>query len=153
VVLVAAPALAARLLMRRCLPARARLRSCLFFSVSLAALLLPWAVRNDRELGRSVVGSTLAGYNLFRHNSALPSKNYLRHVPGEEGESAVKAALARRQDLRGGETAALILAQMAVVGQLCYAVPVMPLVIVLAVAGGLGPARSSPGSATAGQQD
>jgi hypothetical protein len=45
----------------------------------------------------------MTGYNLFRHNSILPRRDFLRYVAGEEGGAAVAELVARRSDLRGNE--------------------------------------------------
>jgi hypothetical protein len=69
-------------------------------------MVLPWGVRNYAAFGRPVVGSTLAGYNLFRQNYMLPTNNYLRYVGPREAFQAVSELVARRTDLRGTENEA-----------------------------------------------
>jgi 4-amino-4-deoxy-L-arabinose transferase-like glycosyltransferase len=100
------------LLLAPCLPllaagsARRRASCTLVFALCFAMVMAPWVWRNQRELGAFVPGGTLMGYNLYRHNHILASDDYLRYVPGEEGEVAVRALLARRADLRGDENEA-----------------------------------------------
>ena len=86
--------------------ARARLRPAALFLSTSILLLVPWTARNYLALDRLVVGTTLAGYNLYRHNSSLLTDDYLRYVGPEEGARAVEALLARRRDLKGTENEA-----------------------------------------------
>jgi hypothetical protein len=82
------------------------LRPVLLVSLFVAAMMIPWMVRNEIVLGKPVLGSTLTGYNIYRHNYMLGSTNYFRYVGGEEGLQAVNALLARRPDLLGTENEA-----------------------------------------------
>jgi hypothetical protein len=83
-----------------------RLRAPVLFVATVGVILLPWLVRNYKVFGRPVVGSTLVGYNLFRHNYMLPTEHYLHFVGPDEGGLAIQALLARRTDLRGTENEA-----------------------------------------------
>lgn len=81
-------------------------RPALVMGLAVLALLGPWVVRNDLALGSPVIGSTLTGYNLYRHNYILATDNYLRYVGADEGEAEIKALIARRSDLNGTENEA-----------------------------------------------
>jgi 4-amino-4-deoxy-L-arabinose transferase-like glycosyltransferase len=75
--------------------------------LSLAILLIiPWAFRNYKVLGKPVYGSTLVGYNLYRQNYMLGEQNYLRFVGLKEADQAVSDLVARRQDSSGTENEA-----------------------------------------------
>ncbi len=85
---------------------RVKFRPLSLFTIAFALMVLPWGVRNYAAFGRPVVGSTLAGYNLFRQNYMLPTNNYLRYVGPREAFQAVSELVARRTDLRGTENEA-----------------------------------------------
>jgi 4-amino-4-deoxy-L-arabinose transferase-like glycosyltransferase len=86
--------------------ARRRTACAVTFALAFAAVLAPWALRNQRAFGELVPGGTLTGYNLYRHNHIVAGDDYLHYVQGEEGERAIQALLARRTDLRGNENEA-----------------------------------------------
>jgi 4-amino-4-deoxy-L-arabinose transferase-like glycosyltransferase len=86
--------------------ARRRALCALTFALGFAVVMAPWVWRNQRAFGMFVPGGTLAGYNLYRHNHILAGDDYLRYVHGEESESAIRALLARRTDLKGDENEA-----------------------------------------------
>jgi 4-amino-4-deoxy-L-arabinose transferase-like glycosyltransferase len=78
-----------------------------FLLSSLVILLMsPWLIRNRIVLGRPVLGSSLIGYNLYRHNYMIGTSNYFRHVGGAEGFKATQELLTRRTDLVGVENEA-----------------------------------------------
>jgi len=81
----------------------ARLRPSVILSGVILAFLLPWLVRNTIVLGGPVMGTTLTGYNLYRHNFILGTDNYLRYVGSDEGERAVKELIAGHPELQGTE--------------------------------------------------
>ena len=68
--------------------------------------MLPWLIRNKIVMGRPVLGSSLIGYNLYRHNYMIDTKDYFRYVGGAEGLLATQALLTRRTDLLGTENEA-----------------------------------------------
>ena len=73
----------------------------------LALLFIaPWLIRNQLVLGRPVLGSSLIGYNLYRHNYMIDTTDYFRHVGGKEGLAATEALIGRRADLSGLENEA-----------------------------------------------
>ena len=53
-----------------------------------------------------MLGSSLVGYNLYRHNYMIDTTDYLRHVGGKEGLAATEALIRRRTDLSGVENEA-----------------------------------------------
>ena len=89
---------------------RLRLKEILMPVLILSSLLMlfmaPWLIRNQLVLGRPVLGSSLIGYNLYRHNYMIDTNNYFRHVGGKEGFTATQILLSRRTDLVGIENEA-----------------------------------------------
>jgi len=69
-------------------------------------MMTPWVIRNSLELGKPIVGSSLVGYNIYRHNYMLGTNNYFRYVGSKEGHQALQELLARRTDLLGTENEA-----------------------------------------------
>ena len=78
----------------------------LILSVLVILFMAPWLIRNNIVLGRPVLGSSLIGYNLYRHNYMIGTSDYLRHVGGAEALAATEALLTRRTDLIGVENEA-----------------------------------------------
>lgn len=78
----------------------------LILSGLVLLLMGPWLIRNQIVLGRPVLGSSLIGYNLYRHNYMIGTSNYLRHVGGAEGLAATEALIRHRPDLLGVENEA-----------------------------------------------
>jgi len=68
--------------------------------------LVPWVLRNQNAFGFFVPGTTLTGYNLYRHNHIVADEDYLRYVRGPEGRIALAALVEARSDLRGDENEA-----------------------------------------------
>jgi 4-amino-4-deoxy-L-arabinose transferase-like glycosyltransferase len=106
VVLVVAPLLFGGGLLQSTGALRQRIRPLVLFMAAFASVLLPWGIRNYLAFGRPVVASTMAGYNLYRHNYQLPQEHFLRYVAGEEAAGAVKLLLNQRKSLRGDENEA-----------------------------------------------
>jgi len=75
----------------------------LFLAMSME---LPWMVRNNIALGRPILGSSLTGYNIYRHNYMIETDDYFRYVGAKEGSQAVKTLLSHRPDLSGKENEA-----------------------------------------------
>ena len=65
-----------------------------------------WVVRNYVSLGRPIIGSSLTGYNLYRHNYMIDKSHYFRYVGPEEGLQAIEHLVSLRPDLRGNENEA-----------------------------------------------
>ena len=78
----------------------------LILSGLVILFMAPWLIRNQLTLGRPVLGSSLIGYNLYRHNYMIDTNNYFRHVGGQEGLAATNGLLSRRTDLVGVENEA-----------------------------------------------
>ena len=83
-----------------------KLWACALLVLVVFAMMIPWLVRNTKVFGSPVLGTTLSGYNLYRHNYMLGSDNDLRYVAGDEAHQAILALIARLPDLRGTENEA-----------------------------------------------
>jgi hypothetical protein len=108
-VLVIAPALALGNLAWPFWPTlsmRGRVQRSLLVLAAWGLVQLPWVVRNELTFGRPVLGSTLAGYNIFRHNSALGTSDFVRYIGPAEAQGAVQFLLAHRPELQGTENEA-----------------------------------------------
>lgn len=73
---------------------------------AFALVLTPWVVRNDLVFGRPIIGSTLSGYNLYRHNYFLDQGLPPHYVASDEGGRALSALLDRHPELTGHENEA-----------------------------------------------
>ena len=71
-----------------------------------ALALIPWAIRNHRVFDRVVVGSTLSGYNLLRHNSPVEGEQLYHFVAAGEGQRYLNAFMASHPELTGHENEA-----------------------------------------------
>jgi 4-amino-4-deoxy-L-arabinose transferase-like glycosyltransferase len=78
-------------------------RPVILFAVAFIVMLSPWVIRNYFVYKRLIIGTTLAGYNLYRHNAVIETENYLHYVGPDEARAEVKALMARRTDLHGTE--------------------------------------------------
>ncbi len=92
--------------LRRRLDLKETFAPALILSSLVILCMAPWLIRNEIVLGRPVLGSSLIGYNLFRHNYMIATGDYLYHVGGAEALAATQALLSRRTDLRGDENEA-----------------------------------------------
>lgn len=77
-----------------------------FFALGVALALAPWAVRNHSVFGRPLLGSSLSGYNLFRHNASLGSAHYCHFVAAEEGQQYLDSLIHAHPELTGRENEA-----------------------------------------------
>ncbi len=84
----------------------ARLKHAVVYGITFIALMAPWTLRNHAVFGRWVVGSTLTGYNLLRHNHQLGTEPLYRYIAADEAEPVTRAALARHAELTGTENEA-----------------------------------------------
>jgi 4-amino-4-deoxy-L-arabinose transferase-like glycosyltransferase len=71
----------------------------------LAVLLLglvasPWIVRNEMAFGKPILGTTLVGYNLYRHNAIVTPEAPPHYVGPGEASSEVKSLVAATPELR-----------------------------------------------------
>jgi len=83
-----------------------RIKPALLVAAMVASILTPWLVRTDLTFGKPFIGSSLVGYNIYRHNYALGTNDYLHNVGNDEGWAAIQALIARRTDLHGNENEA-----------------------------------------------
>lgn len=81
-------------------------RPALILSSLVILVMAPWLIRNQLSLGRSIVGSSLTGYNLYRHNYMIDQSHYFRYVGPKEGTQAIQDLISRHADLRGDENEA-----------------------------------------------
>jgi 4-amino-4-deoxy-L-arabinose transferase-like glycosyltransferase len=79
--------------------------SLLTFAVVLI-VLTPWLIRTKLVFGRPLIGSSLVGYNIYRHNYMIGTNDYFRNVGNLEGWNAIQALVARRTDLLSSENEA-----------------------------------------------
>lgn len=82
------------------------LKPAALFTATIAVMIAPWYVRNYVAFGRPLVGSSLTGYNLYRHNAILSADHYLEYVGPAEASRLLADLLNRRSDLRGTENEA-----------------------------------------------
>ncbi|HXG01225.1 MAG TPA: glycosyltransferase family 39 protein [Bacteroidota bacterium] len=83
-----------------------RLRPILLFVGAIAAVQLPWVVRNVAAFGQPVIGTTLAGYNLYRQNHMLEEGKLVPFVAGPATQQSLQALIARHPELTGIENEA-----------------------------------------------
>ncbi len=83
-----------------------RRRDCIRHSVIAIAVMLlclmPWAMRNLHVFGFPLIGTTLSGYNLYRHNAIIEGDSWLHYTSPNEGAALVEELL-RTVPLRGDE--------------------------------------------------
>jgi hypothetical protein len=82
------------------------LRPALLTFAVVAVIMTPWLIRTKLVFGRPLVGSSLVGYNIYRHNYMLGTNDYFRNVGNDEGWNAIQSLVARRTDLLGTENEA-----------------------------------------------
>ena len=71
-----------------------------FVSVTAFALVLsPWVIRNWLTFGEPVVGTTLTGYTLYRHNAIIAKDVPPHYVGPNEGLQLIQELAARRPEL------------------------------------------------------
>lgn len=83
-----------------------RFRPVVVFGAALAITMAPWVVRNALVFDRLIVGTTLNGYNILRHNDQLPTDRPFRYVGSVDAAVAARSALARHPELTGNENEA-----------------------------------------------
>lgn len=77
-----------------------------FFALGIALALAPWAIRNHSVFGGPLLGSSLSGYNLFRHNASLGSTHFCHFVAAEEGQHYLDSLIQAHPGLTGRENEA-----------------------------------------------
>lgn len=76
------------------------------FVITVCLVIVPWVIRNNIVFGQPVIGTTLTGYNIFRHHYYLNNEPFTPHYVGsEEGYQAVQQ-LIQNSNLTGTETEA-----------------------------------------------
>ena len=82
------------------------LRSASLVISVVTIIMTPWLIRTKLVLGRPLIGSSLVGYNIYRHNYMLGTNDYFHNVGNDEGWNAIQTLVARRTDLLGTENEA-----------------------------------------------
>ena len=82
------------------------LKPSLLVAVMVGVIMSPWLIYTDLAFGRPLTGSSLVGYNIFRHNFTVATNDYFHYVDNNEAWAAVQALLARRTDLTHTENEA-----------------------------------------------
>jgi hypothetical protein len=82
------------------------IRPALLIAGLVLLIMAPWLIRNKLALGRTILGSSLTGYNIYRHNYMIGQDHYFRYVGPEEGAQAIADLIARHPDLDGDENEA-----------------------------------------------
>ncbi|MCB0791823.1 MAG: glycosyltransferase family 39 protein [Flavobacteriales bacterium] len=80
-----------------------RSRQAAVIGAGLALTLLPWIARNYHTFGRVFIGSTLSGYNLYRHNASLTRPDALHFVAAQEGQGYIDSLITAHPELTGHE--------------------------------------------------
>lgn len=76
------------------------------FFITLCLVIAPWVIRNNIVFEQPVIGTTLTGYNVFRHHYYLGNEPFTPHYVGsEEAYKAVKQ-LIQNSTLTGTENEA-----------------------------------------------
>lgn len=79
------------------------IRPVVLLSGVVILFMAPWLIRNQLALGRAVLGSSLTGYNLYRHNYMIGENHYFRYVGPKEGLQAIQDLISHHPELRGTE--------------------------------------------------
>ena len=82
------------------------LRPALLTFAVILIVMTPWIIRTKLVFGRPLIGSSLVGYNIYRHNYMLGTNDYFHNVGNDESWAAIQALIARRSDLLGTENEA-----------------------------------------------
>ena len=83
-----------------------RIRSAALLGLACAATAAPWVIRNRVVFDQWVVGSTLSGYNLFRHNALLPQADRYHYVGPIQAQALTDSLFAAHPELKGTENEA-----------------------------------------------
>lgn len=76
-----------------------RLQGLLVAIIVLGATVSPWVVRNMLVFGKPILGTTLVGYNLYRHNAIVVTEVIPHYVGSDEGSQEINALVARIPEL------------------------------------------------------
>jgi hypothetical protein len=69
-------------------------------SIVLALTISPWVIRNQIVFRQPVFGTTLVGYNLYRHNAMVVKDVVPHYVGSDEATREIKALVERVPELR-----------------------------------------------------
>ena len=83
-----------------------RFQAGFVFVAAVFLVITPWVIRNQAALGKPVFGSTLIGYNLFRHNSIVQQPNFQPHYVGPVEANQEIRNLIQNSKLTGTENEA-----------------------------------------------
>lgn len=82
------------------------IRPTILILAVILIIVTPWIIRTKLVFGRPLIGSSLVGYNIYRHNYMLGETDYFRNVGNDEAWAAIQALIGRRTDLLGTENEA-----------------------------------------------
>jgi hypothetical protein len=77
-----------------------RWRDLLVAILVLGITVSPWVIRNVLVFGKPILGTTLVGYNMYRHNAIAIKEVAPHYVGSEEGSQEIDALVARVPELR-----------------------------------------------------
>ena len=80
-----------------------RLAPASLFLIAIGLILAPWIIRNDIVFGVPVIGSTLAGYNIFRMNFIIANNTFFPHYVGPSDAYQAVMNLIQKSNLTGRE--------------------------------------------------
>ncbi len=83
-----------------------RFKLGLAFIFAAVLVTTPWVIRNQIAFGKPVFGTTLIGYNLYRHNSIIAAPNFQPHYVGPTEASQEIKTLIQNSQLTGMENEA-----------------------------------------------
>jgi 4-amino-4-deoxy-L-arabinose transferase-like glycosyltransferase len=69
-------------------------------SIVLALTISPWVIRNQIVFRQPIFGTTLVGYNLYRHNAMVVKDVVPHYVGSDEATREIKALVERVPELR-----------------------------------------------------
>ena len=72
--------------------------SVISLTAVVVMIMAPWLTRNQIAFGKPIIGSSLIGYNLYRHNYIISTNDYLRYVAGAEAYQAARKLVADHPD-------------------------------------------------------
>ena len=76
------------------------IKELLLASVALALTVSPWVIRNEIVFHQPIFGTTLIGYNLYRHNAIVVTDVLPHYVGSDEATREIKALVQRVPELR-----------------------------------------------------
>jgi hypothetical protein len=82
---------------------RFRVRQMLILGAAVTLTVSPWAARNQIAFGAPILGTTLTGYNLYRHNYIVAEPDFHPHYVGAREAGTAVQSLVQESDLSGRE--------------------------------------------------